>query len=285
MGWLQRVRSWLSSGATPTGATTAGRGLRVSGEPPSGNGASSFHLTWELPGELVAVAVTLEVAEPPSVDRLYFWALQVDFTNGGRAAGGGHLGFQHHPQYPGRTAVNWGGYDAGGAILPGTASRLPGALDNPHTRNLAWQPGRPYRLAVGLAPPDEQPAGGATAWRGTVTDLVDATTVVVLDLLPQGSRLVRPMVWSEVFARCEQPAVEVRWSDPWALTDAGQTLRPGAVVTNYQRREEGGCDNTCSWTDGDQLVQRTCTERRIPQGTRLPLAGTAGSTGDVEPRL
>lgn len=283
MGWLQRVTGWLTSGGAGGDGASADRGLRVRGEPPSANGASSFHLTWELPGEFVAVGVTLEVVEAPRADRLYFWALQVDFSDRGRAAGGGHLGLQHHPQYPGRTAVNWGGYDAAGQVLAGGASRLPGALGNPHTRNLTWRPERPYRLAVGLAPPDEQPGGDVTAWRGTVTDLVDGTTVVVRDLLPRGNRLVRPMVWSEVFARCEQPPVEVRWSEPWATTEDGRTLRPTAAITNYQRREDGGCDNTCSWVEGGRLVQRTCTERTTASGVRLPLP-PPGPVG-VDPRL
>ena len=38
--------------------------------PPSGNGASSFHLHWQMPvmrEPIVAVAATLEVVEPPVV--------------------------------------------------------------------------------------------------------------------------------------------------------------------------------------------------------------------------
>jgi hypothetical protein len=221
----------------------------------------------------VAVHVTLEIVEPPTVDRLYFWALQVDFIDNGRAAGGAHLGLQYHPQYPGRTAVNWGGYDPAGQILAGTTSRLAGAIGNPHTRNLAWRPGRPYRLGIELAPPGEQPGDGRTAWRGTVVDLLDGTTVVVRDLLPRGRRLVRPMVWSEVFARCDHPPVRVQWSDLEAFADDGRRLLPRAAVTNYQRPEDGGCANTNSWVEGTTLVQRTNTARSTAQGTRLALGG------------
>ncbi len=75
--------------------TTVGRlqkSERVSGRPTSANGASSFHLIWELPENLVLdeVAVTLHVPEVPVAPRLYFWALQVSFPGGS----GAHLGLQ-----------------------------------------------------------------------------------------------------------------------------------------------------------------------------------------------
>ncbi|HNE38225.1 MAG TPA: hypothetical protein PKZ82_17065, partial [Microthrixaceae bacterium] len=108
---------------------------RTHGDPPSANGASSLHLRWDLddrPG-CREVSVTLEVLQPPTVDRLYFWALQADFATGDagrRPAGGAHLGLQWHPQHPGSTAVNWGGYRPGGGELSGTVSALPSALGN-----------------------------------------------------------------------------------------------------------------------------------------------------------
>jgi hypothetical protein len=270
MSWFDRLAARMSRPAADGRSPGASAG-RVSGEPRSSNGASSFHLFWELPGEFVAVAVTLEVVDPPTVPRLYFWALQVNFVEHGRAAGAGHLGLQHHPSYPGATAVNWGGYDASGRILDGTGSRLAGSLGNPHTRDLPWEAGRPYRLEVGLAPGHEQPGDGRTAWRGTVTDLQTARHVVVRDLLPHGSRLVRPMVWAEVFARCEHPATEVRWSEAVAITAEGQRVEPRAATTNYQRHEDGGCANTDSWADGAALVQRTNSARTTAQGSRLVL--------------
>jgi len=42
----------------------------------------SFHLSWDLAPPAREVAVTLEVLEPPSVDRLYFWAVQASFLDG-----------------------------------------------------------------------------------------------------------------------------------------------------------------------------------------------------------
>src|SRR5437868_511674 len=159
MGVWERLRSWLfgggstSSGGAPEGGVSPGgaadtavgrvaRGTRVQGEPPSGNGASSFHLFWELPGEFVAVSADLEVLRTPERPRLCFWALQADFTDHGRPGGGGHLGLQFHPNYPGGTAVNWAGYAASGRELDGSTSALPSALNNVNTRDLPWEAGR-----------------------------------------------------------------------------------------------------------------------------------------------
>jgi hypothetical protein len=91
---------------------------RVTGPPTSSNGASSFHLFWDVaPKPLIEVAATIEVIEPPTVDKLYFWALQANFQDGrdGHARrGGAHFGLQYHPAHPGGGAVNWGGYHHGG---------------------------------------------------------------------------------------------------------------------------------------------------------------------------
>lgn len=239
-----------------------GGGGRTTGDPPSANGASSMHLRWEYRGEAVAASVTLEVLEPPVVDRLYFWALQADFADGrGRPAGGAHLGLQWHPQHPGSTAVNWGGYDASGRILDGTDSVLPSALGNPHTRDYPWRPGTPYRLTIARV-------AGGTAWRGSVTD-AGGNRTVIRDLLPAGDRIVGVVMWSEVFARCDHPSVAVRWSDPQVLRADGSNDTPPAYSVNYQRHADGGCANTVSVTDGVGVVQRTAVERTTPQGARL----------------
>ena len=238
---------------------------RTTGDPPSANGASSFHLRWDGHGDATEVSVTLEVLEPPTVDRLYFWALQADFADGrGRAAGGAHLGLQWHPQYPGSTAVNWGGYDDRGAILQGTDAALPSFLGNPHTRDFEWRPGEPYRLRIARV---DHPDGSA-AWRGSVTDSLGEETVV-RDLLPAGDRILGVVMWSEVFARCDHPSVAVRWSDPLRVRADGSTDAPAAYAVNYQARAEGGCANTDSHADAVGIVQRTNTERRTPQGAQL----------------
>ncbi len=253
---------------TPWWRRWAGGHERTTGNPPSANGASSLHLGWvlpPLPSPVVAVEVTLEVLEPPTVPRLYFWALQADFGDDrGRRAGGAHLGLQWYPAHPGSTAVNWGGYRATGGELDGTPSALPSATGNPNTRDLAWRPHVPYRLAVRRVPGGP----GPVAWRGGLTG-ADVAEVVVRDLLADGDRITGVTMWSEVFARCDHPSVAVRWSDPRVLLEDGTTTAPERVVTSYQSHADGGCANTASTVDGVGLVQRTCAERTTAAGTSL----------------
>jgi hypothetical protein len=237
------------------------RRARTRGFPPSGNGASSFHLGWRLPpgaGHLVAASVTLEVRTPPVVDHLYFWALQVAFPGAGAA----HLGLQWNDRHPGFGAVNWGGYAADGSLLAGRESPLPSTPADPNTRDYSWEPTREYRLRVVRV--DEG------AWRGQVTDLTSGDTTTVRDLIAAAPFLGDPMVWSEVFARCDDPSVTVRWSDFEVRTEAGDRLGPTALTVNYQAHADGGCSNTTSVPD-DQggVVQVTNAERHTPQGSTI----------------
>jgi hypothetical protein len=239
-------------------------GRREKGRPPSTNGASSFHLIWELshPRPIVEVGATLEVRQAPSVDRLYFWALQVGFSEGTRPLGGAHLGLQFHPGYPGKTAVNFGGYDAGGTEITGSESPLTSALGNPNTRNYRWEPGRAYRLRISRSPDH--------GWRGSITDLETEEETVVRDLWVDGGRLTGPMVWSEVFANCDHPSVEAVWSDLQAIDDLGVSVKPSGVRANYQTLSDGGCTNTNSEVASKGYTQRTNTDRVNEQGSVLP---------------
>ncbi|MGH9152195.1 MAG: hypothetical protein ACRD03_07345 [Acidimicrobiales bacterium] len=250
------------------GRATAGAGPRLSGEPTSANGASSFHLTWALaPGPALAeVSAVLEVVVPPAVDRLYFWALQVGFVGGGGDRGAAHVGLQWNGRHPRSRAVNWGGYAPGGGLLEGTASALPSAPGDPNTRDYPWEPGRAYRLRVSPSP------GGAGGWRGEVVDEASGEATVVRDLLAGGEALARPVVWSEVFARCEHPSVTVRWSRFEAVTADGRRVAPTGVAVNYQASAAGGCDNTVSLPDGHGgVLQVTNAERRPTPGGVIPL--------------
>lgn len=242
--------------------------LQARGEPTSSNGASSFHLTWLLaPSEpVVEVAAVLEVLVPPAVDRLYFWALQASFLAGGTDQGAAHVGLQWNRRHPGNGAVNWGGYRPGGGLLRGSASPLPSTPDDPNTRDYPWLPGRPYRLRVSPAP--DAPGW----WQGEVTDLESGRATVVRSLRTGGDRLVRPTVWSEVFARCEHPSVAVRWSGLEALTSSGERLAPRALSVNYQARAAGGCDNTSVVLDDEGVVQVTNTRRTVAGGAVVPLS-------------
>jgi len=247
-----RWRRWLGASAPRE---------RTSGRPPSANGASSFHLTWRWDGPapaLARVAVDLTVLEPPRVPRLSFWALQASFRDGtGRRYGGGHAGLQHHPRYPGGRAVNWGGYGPDGRELTGTESPLPSALDNPNTRDLAWEPGRPHRIVIGR---------GDTGWAAWVDG------GWIRDLHAGGDRLTDVVVWSEVFADCDAPSAAVRWSGWEGVTLDGSIVAPRAVETRYQAVTDGGCTNTSSEPDGaGGVVQRTAVARRYGPGHVLPL--------------
>jgi hypothetical protein len=237
------------------------RRARTRGFPPSGNGASSLHLGWRLPGRaghLVEAGATLEVVTPPTVDHLYFWALQVGFPGAGAA----HLGLQWNHRHPGFGAVNWGGYAADGSLLAGTASPLPSTPDDPNTRDYPWEPARPYRLVVRRT--------ADRVWRGEVTDLVAGDVTVVRDLTTPSSFLSDPMVWSEVFARCDDSSVTARWSDFEVVTDRGDRLAPAGLTVNYQSHADGGCANTTSVLDGrGGVLQVTSTERLTPQGETL----------------
>lgn len=277
---MSSIRDWLLRvwrGGTPPPAedgsppTTLGPG-RVAGAPPSGNGASSFHLFWDLPGTFSAVRATIKVVQPPTANRLYFWALQADFTDeSGQSHGGAHLGPQFHPDYPGRTAVNWGGYESDGRILRGSTSPLRGSLGNPHTRDFPWKPGRTYRLAIELADDQTDAMPGTTAWEGSIADLSAGNRVVIRQLYPRGNRLVRPMVWAEVFARCDDPTVEVHWSDFEAVEfSTSEIVRANTVTLNYQSHNDGGCANTDSSPLPDSGIrQRTNVLRTQPQGSRI----------------
>ena len=168
---------------------------RLSGEPQSGNGASSFHLWWEVPSELrfTKIAATLEVVDEPIVDRLVFWALQVSFVQPG--GGGAHLGLQHHPRFPASSAANWGGYapPGEGDLLEGSQSPLPSTPNDPNTRDFVAALDHP------------QSACRVTAERALLAELdgscrtpiaahaeIDATgglTLTSLVVLPDGSAL------------------------------------------------------------------------------------------------
>lgn len=213
-----------------------------------------MHLRWDpSPPPAAEVSVVLEIIEAPVVPELYFWALQVSFVDGGRQVGGAHLGLQWYSLHPGGTAVNWGGYRDGAGELDGQPSWLPSATANPNTRDFAWLPHRPYRLRIH--------GDGDGWWTGEVTDVTTDETTVVRRLHAGGTALASPIVWSEVFARCDDPSTAVRWSafEP----------RPDALRVTYQSHANGGCANTSVVGDGDAVLQVTNADRQIPDGARI----------------
>lgn len=229
MGWLRRLFVLDPGG----------------GDPRSSNGASSFHLTWRVPPKpLSSASVGLTVVQPPVVDRLYFWALQVSFAGGG----GAHVGLQW---LRGAGHANWGGYGADGRELSGAP---PG-----NTHPFPWRAGRTYELSV---------RRGGEGWIGSVVG-EDGLEFSRELFVPGPATLSSPMMWSEVFARCDHPSSMVRWSALSAVDEDGGVVRPTAVSVNYQPAVQGGCSNTNSWVDGDGFVQATNTARTTPQGAVL----------------
>jgi hypothetical protein len=225
-----------------------------------------MHLHWLPPVELVEASVVLEVARAPQVPHLYFWALQLSFASAGGLTGGAHLGLQWISTHPGSTAVNWGGYNTAGNILRGSESALPSADGNPNTRDFRWHPGTPYRLEV-------KPGPEPGSWTGLVTDLSSDLSVQVRHLYGGGDHLVSPMVWSEVFARCEDPAVEVKWSHPEGRTADGTRWSPDSYRITYQSYDQGGCANTDTRIVAGGVVQVTGVSRGLPHESVIGASG------------
>ena len=244
---------------------------RVSGDPTSANGASSFHLWWHLDTDqpLVEVAAVLEVLTLPTVDRLYFWALQVSFLDGAADRGAAHTGLQWNRNHPGNRAVNWGGYASGGGLLAGSASRLPSAPADPNTRDYRWERGRPYRLRVSRVPLV------TGRWQADVTDLRSGRSTVIRELEAAADRLASPLVWSEVFARCEHPSVTVRWSGLEGTTATGEIVTPTRLKVSYQAETAGGCSNSNVTLDEEGVLQVTNTRRTVQHGAVIDLRGRA----------
>ena len=220
--------------AAPASAASTVAPARVAGHPTSSNGASSMHLAWaERIGATREVGAVLEVLRTPATADLYFWALQVDFVDGTTVVGTAHLGLQWDPARPGRTAANFGGYVAGrevGGTVP-----------------FDWVRGHRYQLRIA---PD-----GPGWWKGEISDLETGRTTVVNRLRVGGSTLARPLVWSEVFARCDAPSTAVRWSNV--------TPAPIGLVATYQSHLNGGCTNTTAEKTPFGIVQRTNAVRIV----------------------
>ncbi len=239
---------------------------RVAGSPSSPNGASSFHLWWDVPfgDRLKAASVTLEITRRPDLDRLVYFALQVAFIKPG--GGGAHLGLQHHPEFPRRSAVNWGGYDPHGGLLDGSDSLLPSAANDTNTRDFAWVAGVPYQLTIARG---GQRGDGWFAWQGSVSDLRSGATTHVRELYSAGAYLRAPVVWVESFCPCDAPRYEASWSNATVVTDNDEVRPITAMRVDYQPHAAGGCTNTNTVVDGDSFVQRTGQLRTTKAGTTL----------------
>lgn len=238
---------------------------RTRGFPTSPNRASSFHLWWQPPAEYAEVEVTLEVVEPPVAPSLYFWALQAAFEEEGRSLGAAHLGLQWHPEYPNGTAVNFGGYSSDGNELVGTGSHLVSSLGNANTRDFDWAPAVGYRLRI-------FPGSQGGSWSGSVTDLRTGSTTEVRELHGGGVGLGSIVMWSEVFARCDDPPVVVRWSDPVARVRGGEPATPSHYLVTFQPASRGGCSNTNVRVVAAGVEQVTNHPRSISDSSSIPIS-------------
>lgn len=233
------------------------RGDRIPDWPSTGNGSSAWHAWWhgvEGTVPVVAASVTVEVLQLPSVDRLYFWALQASFSDGRRSYGAAHTGLQWNPRHRDNRAINWGGYHDTGGVFDGSESPLPSTPNDPNTRDYPWQEAWPYRLRI---------SRGSAGWRADVTDLVSGQTSLVRDLYAGGDRLTGLVVWSEVFCSCHDETAVVRWSSPQAELADGSVVSPRSVGLTFPRE---GCPNTDSVADAVGILQVSHTPRRSRDG-------------------
>lgn len=246
---------------------------RTTGRPPSPNGASSFHLWWEPepPLDTVEVSVDLTIPEYPGHQRLVFWALQVEFTDGSRRHGGAHVGLQWNARHPGSRAVNWGGYDRSGRVLDGSESPLVSSPSDPNTRDYPWTAGGPHRLRVA---PGSRPGW----WMASVTDPAGSEQVI-RELHAGGHSLARPVVWSEVFADCDDPSVSAVWSDP-VCAGGSRRWAPSGYRATFQEERNGGCSNTDVRPVAGGVAQVTSVERHTRPGSIVPIAGQDGPAFD-----
>ena len=225
-----------------------------------------FHLWWKGPAvdePIVSCSVVLEVLQEPTVDALYFWALQASFLDDvGIRHGAAHTGLQWNARHPGTRAVNWGGYARAadvGSVLDGTDSPLPGIPGDRNTRTFHWRAGVPYRFTIHPGP---------RGWAATVTDLVTGSGVTIRELFAGGDRLGDFVMWSELFCRGRDPTTAVRWSQPEVLTRSGRRAAPHSLQVTFP----GGAE----WerldvaVDDVGVVQRTDAPRSIEHLALVP---------------
>lgn len=230
--------------------------------------ASSFHLWWQEneytdaptgdpsdTGTWERSKATLKVTTPPTVDDVYYWAMQVTFYDSEAGlVGGAHCGLQWNPGHPSSKAINWGGYDAEGNLLDGSESAFPSATDNPNTRDYNWSSDTEYTFEV------FSPAEGE--WRATVNG------VTIRDLyVPDGVHIGDFLVWSEVFATCGEPTSVVEWSD-LEMNDGSDTV---SIYRVYKGFSDECCENVNSYTGDNVFVQETNSEPS--EGSYLSLIG------------
>jgi hypothetical protein len=82
--------------------------------------------------------------------------------------------------------------------------------------------------------------------------------------------LLLPIVWSEVFARCDAPPSAVVWSDPAGVTIDGLPWEPSSYSVTYQTEQDGGCSNADVVLLPHGVGQFTGVTRAIAHGAVIP---------------
>jgi hypothetical protein len=241
---------------------------RVAGAPTSASGASSFFLWWDLPyGErLVEVSVTLEVTRRPEIDRLVSFAIQGALVKPG--GGSCHLGLQHNPRFPDRSAVNWNGYTASGDLLDSTTPGLPSVTDDIATRDFPWRQGVPYQFTIERG---EERSDGMFPWAGSITNLETGERELIRELVSGSPHMRAPVMYVESHAPCDGPGFEARWTNAIAVSLEGRVRSVRSMRVDYQPHAAGGCTNTNSFVEEASFVQRAGQMRTTKPGTTIHL--------------
>lgn len=236
-------------------------------QPPEGI-ASSFHCAWDTVTEFAKeVHVDFTCMVEPTVDDLYFWALQCSFYDASdNELGGAHTGLQWNSSHPENNAVNWGGYDNLSVELPGSVSQFPSTPDNDNTRDYLWNVGQTYHLRIWVSDP------------GEISASIDGElirTLICDDTVKLGSYTM----WSEIFAQCSDPSVTVKWENMRIINMSDDEVLETEFFINYQAEENDGCLNTNTYEYNESIRQQTNTTRITPQDAILVLQAVEATGG------
>ena len=191
--------------------------------------------------------------ENPDPAWLYYFAIQVDFSEDG---GGAHGGLQWAS---GGEKANWGGYDLRYA---GDVQSI--VLDQPWATGVWYR----YHVARGTQQPD-----GTWAWGFWITDLSTGTSRYLGDIYSKGSSISGCLVWMETGygVVATTPRAQVRWRNP--TFTFGPLLTAGHPVAGYATY-----NGTCvePHTTDQQIV--SSSPREWIQLTNAPVRTTPADT-------
>lgn len=176
----------------------------------------------------IGCRIVIPTAPSPGNAFTYFWGVSLSFTDAGATDhGGAHFGLQWNQNHPSYKAINWGGYNAAGAVLSGTTSAFPSANGDPNTRDYNWSTNTPYWFKA------YKSAGG---WSASVsTDKVNWT--VIRELAAGGDRIADGSVsgFLEQFYTPDgaDPQVDGQWSHLYFKLANDTTVYPNQAQAGY----------------------------------------------------